>query len=83
MSPKSPKLAHFDQKNNVEVEFHQHEMAINKHESSKRSTKFIISKGFPLRYFTQMEASHEKPVMFVFKHECSNEIEAEGELTIQ
>ena len=58
-------------------------MVVKMSESSKNSNKFILYRGFPLRYLARMEPSHEKPIMFVFKHECSNEFEAEGELTIQ
>ena len=80
--PKTPELTHFDQKNDVEEEAHQHEMAVKKPESNKKIPKFILSRGFPLRYLARMEASHEKLVMLVFKHECPNEVEADGQLIV-
>ena len=45
------------------------------------SANFIISRGCPIKHLARMEANQEKPVMFVFKHEYSNEAEAEGQLT--
>ena len=82
ISPKALELAHFDQKNDVKEDVHQHKMVVNKPESRKKSPKFILSRGFPLRHLARMEANHKKPVTFVSKHECSNDVKAEGELTI-
>ena len=81
--PKALELAHFDQNNDVEEEVHQHEMIVKMPKSRKRRIKFILSRGCPLRYLARMEASHEKPIMFVFKHEYSNEAKAKGELQVQ
>ena len=57
-------------------------MAVKEPKSSKKSPEFILSRGFPLSHLARMEASHEKLVMFVSKHECSNDAKAEGELTV-
>ena len=81
--PKTPKLAHFDQPNDIEEEACQHKMVVKKSKSRKKSPNFILSMGFPLRYLARMEPSHEKLIIFLFRHECSNEFEAQGELTIQ
>lgn len=52
--------------------------------SSKGSPKFIPSRGFPLRYLARMEASSKKePVMFVSKHDYSNETKVELEHVVQ
>ena len=57
-------------------------MVVKEPKSSKKSTKFILSTDFPLRYLARMEASHKKLVMFLSKHEFSNKAKVEGELTV-
>lgn len=51
--------------------------------ASRMSANFVTSNGCPIRHLVRMEASHEKPVTFVSRDECSNDTEAERELKVQ